>query len=143
MVAAAMTSEALLDVRGVVKHFGRVQALNGVDLEVHPGAVVALLGDNGAGKSTLVKIVAGVHQPDAGEIRFDGRRVHIGSPKDASAPGIETVYQDLGLCDNLSVVQNLFLRRGRRIAIMHPKRNAPGEGGGAIAGRPLPRRGTE
>src|SRR5262249_59663115 len=76
--------------------------------------IVALLGDNGAGKSTLVKIIAGVHQPDAGEIRFDGRPVHIASPRDASALGIETVYQDLALCDNLSVVQNLFLGRERR-----------------------------
>jgi D-xylose transport system ATP-binding protein len=112
--APAMTSEPLLDVRGVVKHFGRVQALAGVDLEVHPGSIVALLGDNGAGKSTLVKIIAGVYQPDAGEIRFAGRRVHISSPKDASALGIETVYQDLALCDNLNVVQNLFLGRERR-----------------------------
>jgi D-xylose transport system ATP-binding protein len=113
--AAAITGEPLLDVRGVVKHFGRVQALAGVDMEVHPGSIVALLGDNGAGKSTLVKIIAGVYQPDAGEIRFAGRRVHIDSPKDASALGIETVYQDLALCDNLSVVQNLFLGRERRM----------------------------
>ena len=86
----------------------------GVDIEVHAGSVVALLGDNGAGKSTFVKIIAGVHQPDSGEIWFDRQRVNITSPKVASSLGIETVYQDLALCDNLSVVQNLFLGRERR-----------------------------
>jgi simple sugar transport system ATP-binding protein len=106
-----MTGEPLLDVRGVVKHFGRVQALAGVDMEVHPGSIVALLGDNGAGKSTLVKIIAGVYQPDAGEIRFAGRRVHIASPKDASALGIETVYQDLALIGDLSIYHNMFMGR--------------------------------
>ena len=86
----------------------------GVDIEVHAGSVVALLGDNGAGKSTFVKIIAGVHQPDSGEIWFDRQRVNITSPKVASSLGIETVYQDLALCDNLSVVRNLFLGRERR-----------------------------
>lgn len=105
----------LLDVRGVTKRFGSVQALRGVDLRVHAAEVVALLGDNGAGKSTLIKTISGVHQPDAGEIRFLGEAVHIASPRAASALGIETVYQDLALCDNLTVVQNLFLGRERRL----------------------------
>jgi D-xylose transport system ATP-binding protein len=104
----------LLEVRGIAKRFGRVQALNGVDFHVDAASVVALLGDNGAGKSTLVKTIAGVHPPDAGEIWFDGRRVSIPSPRAASELGIETVYQDLALCDNLNVVQNLFLGRERR-----------------------------
>ena len=92
-----------------------MQALNGVDLRVHAGSVLALVGDNGAGKSTLIKIIAGVHQADSGEILFDGAPVDIGSPRDASAAGIETVYQDLALCDNLNVIQNLFLGRERRL----------------------------
>ena len=104
----------LLDVRGVSKRFGRVHALTGVDFQVHAGSIVGLLGDNGAGKSTLVKIIAGVHPPDDGEIWFDGREVTVSSPRAASELGIETVYQDLALCDNLNVVQNLFLGRERR-----------------------------
>jgi D-xylose transport system ATP-binding protein len=108
-------AEPLLDVRGVAKRFGSVEALRGVDLQVRAGEVVALLGDNGAGKSTLVKAIAGVNPPDAGEIRFAGRPVSIPSPKAASALGIATVYQDLALCDNLTVVENLFLGRERRL----------------------------
>jgi D-xylose transport system ATP-binding protein len=105
---------AILEVRGLTKRFGRVQALNGVDFEAHAGSVVALLGDNGAGKSTLIKTIAGVYQPDGGEIWFDGRKVSVPSPRAASDLGIETVYQDLALCDNLNVIQNLFLGRERR-----------------------------
>lgn len=100
-----------LELRGVVKTFGAVRALRGVDFEVYPGEVVGLVGDNGAGKSTLVKTMAGVHQPDEGQILMDGQPVTITSPSDATNLGIETVYQDLALCDNLDVVANLFLGR--------------------------------
>ena len=109
------TATLLLETKSLFKSFGSVQALNGVDLRVHAGSVLALLGDNGAGKSTLVKIIAGVHQADSGEIWKDGSRIRISSPRDASAAGIETVYQDLALCDNLNVIQNLFLGRERRL----------------------------
>jgi D-xylose transport system ATP-binding protein len=104
----------LLQLRGISKSFGSVQALTDVDLEVRGGEVMALVGDNGAGKSTLVKCVAGIHAPDSGEILFDGKPVHISSPKEASKLGIEVVYQDLALCDNLDVVQNMFLGREER-----------------------------
>jgi ABC-type sugar transport system ATPase subunit len=105
------TDTALLRLRGISKAFGAVQALTDIDLDVNAGEVVALLGDNGAGKSTLVKILAGVYQADSGTITFEGRNVNIGSPADARALGIATVYQDLALCDNLDVVANLFLGR--------------------------------
>jgi D-xylose transport system ATP-binding protein len=101
----------ILELNGVSKHFGAVRALTEVDFEVHPAEVVALAGDNGAGKSTLVKIVAGTHPPDAGVIRFDGEVVRIHSPRHATQLGIQTVYQDLALCDNLDVVANMFLGR--------------------------------
>jgi D-xylose transport system ATP-binding protein len=105
-----MSSDApLLEVDGVSKRFGPVQALDRVDFEVHAGEVVGLVGDNGAGKSTLVKAIAGIHAPDAGTLRFDGRQVSVSRPQDATALGIATVYQDLALCDNLDVVANLFL----------------------------------
>jgi D-xylose transport system ATP-binding protein len=103
----------ILELRGVSKHFGAVQALTEVDFEVLPGEVVALVGDNGAGKSTLVKAIAGTHQPDSGSIWFEGKEVKIHSPSDATRLGIETVYQDLALCDNLDVVANMFLGRER------------------------------
>jgi D-xylose transport system ATP-binding protein len=98
----------------VSKSFGPVQALSEVSFEVHPGEVVALVGDNGAGKSTLVKTIAGIHEPDAGTISFEGQPVHITAPSDAVSLGIATVYQDLALCDNLDVVENLFLGREER-----------------------------
>ncbi|HEX9993159.1 MAG TPA: ATP-binding cassette domain-containing protein [Acidimicrobiales bacterium] len=104
----------LLELRGVSKRFGAVQALTDVDFEVDAGEVVALVGDNGAGKSTLVKAIAGIHRIDDGEFRFEGRTVDVTGPKDAAALGIATVYQDLALCDNLDVVANLFLGRERR-----------------------------
>jgi len=104
-------SAPVLSLKGVSKSFGPVQALSDVDFEVHPGEVVALVGDNGAGKSTLVKTIAGIHTPDGGTISFEGEDVHITSPSDAVALGIATVYQDLALCDNLDVVENLFLGR--------------------------------
>jgi D-xylose transport system ATP-binding protein len=105
------TDTPVLALEGVSKSFGPVQALDGVDFEVKPGEVVALVGDNGAGKSTLVKIIAGIHPADEGQILFEGDRVHISSPNDAVTLGIATVYQDLALCDNLDVVENLFLGR--------------------------------
>ncbi|HEY2777801.1 MAG TPA: ATP-binding cassette domain-containing protein [Gaiellaceae bacterium] len=104
-------SPPLLELRNLTKSFGSVQALTDVDLEVRSGEVTALVGDNGAGKSTLIKCIAGTHSPDSGEILFEGRSVHIHTPKDASRLGIEVVYQDLALCDNLDVVQNVYLGR--------------------------------
>jgi D-xylose transport system ATP-binding protein len=109
-----VTDTPTLELRGISKSFGSVQALTDVDFEVRLGEVMALVGDNGAGKSTLVKCVAGIHAPDSGEILFDGKPVHVSSPKDASRLGIEVVYQDLALCDNLDVVQNMFLGREER-----------------------------
>jgi len=100
-----------LELRGVFKSFGSVEALRGVDFEVRDGEVMALVGDNGAGKSTLIKCVAGIYSIDDGEVLFDGNRVAIHGPKDAAKLGIEVVYQDLALCDNLDVVQNMFLGR--------------------------------
>jgi simple sugar transport system ATP-binding protein len=101
----------VLEARGIVKSFGKVQALRGANFEVRPGEVVALVGDNGAGKSTLVKTLAGVHQADGGEILFEGAPVTIHSPLDARALGIETVYQDLALAAELDPASNLFLGR--------------------------------
>jgi D-xylose transport system ATP-binding protein len=100
-----------LELRDVSKSFGAVQALDMVDFEVRAGEVMALVGDNGAGKSTLIKSVAGIHPFDSGEVFFDGHPVDIHGPKDAARLGIEVVYQDLALCDNLDVVQNMFLGR--------------------------------
>ena len=101
----------LLELDGVSKRFGPVQALDRVDFAVSAGEVVGLVGDNGAGKSTLVKAIAGIHAPDEGTIRFEGEEVRIKGPQDATELGIATVYQDLALCDNLDVVANLFLGR--------------------------------
>src|SRR5215470_10417412 len=100
-----------LQLKGVSKSFGAVQALTDVDFEVYAGEVVGLVGDNGAGKSTLIKIIAGVNPANAGSILIDGTPVQINSPHDATNLGIETVYQDLALCDNLDVVANLYLGR--------------------------------
>jgi D-xylose transport system ATP-binding protein len=105
------TTAPLLQIRGLSKRFGSVQALTDVEFEVRAGEVMALVGDNGAGKSTLVKNIAGIYTPDDGEILFDGQPVTIGGPKDAARLGIEVVYQDLALCDNLDVVANMFLGR--------------------------------
>jgi D-xylose transport system ATP-binding protein len=103
-----------LELRGVSKNFGSVQALQEVDFEVRDGEVMALVGDNGAGKSTLIKCVAGIYSIDGGEILFEGTEVTIHGPKDAAKLGIEVVYQDLALCDNLDVVQNMYLGREER-----------------------------
>jgi D-xylose transport system ATP-binding protein len=104
----------LLDIRDLSKTFGSVQALTDVDFEVRLGEVMALVGDNGAGKSTLIKCIAGIHGYDSGHIAFNGQEVHIHGPKDAAKLGIEVVYQDLALCDNLDVVQNMYLGREAR-----------------------------
>jgi D-xylose transport system ATP-binding protein len=101
----------VLELRGISKSFGSVEALSDVDLEVHRGEVMALVGDNGAGKSTLIKSIAGIHSVDSGQILFEGQPVSISGPKDAAKLGIEVVYQDLALCDNLDVVQNMYLGR--------------------------------
>ena len=106
-----MSDTPLLELRGVSKSFGSVQALTDVDLDVHRGEVMALVGDNGAGKSTLIKCVAGIHPMDGGEMLYDGKQVTVHGPKDAANLGIEVVYQDLALCDNLDVVQNMYLGR--------------------------------
>ncbi len=102
-------SQPILSLRGISKQFGAVQALKDIELDIHPGEVVALVGDNGAGKSTLVKVLAGVHQPTEGTIQFMGRPVTMDSPGAALELGIATVFQDLALCENLDVVANLFL----------------------------------
>lgn len=101
--------ELLLSLRGVSKNFGAVSALTDIELDIHAGEVVALVGDNGAGKSTLVKVLAGVHQPTSGSISFQGRPVSLSSPSAALELGIATVFQDLALCENLDVVANIFL----------------------------------
>jgi D-xylose transport system ATP-binding protein len=101
----------LLECKGIEKRFGAVEVLKGVDFSVHSGEVMALVGDNGAGKSTLIKCIAGIHPIDGGEVWFGGEKVNIHGPKDAAALGIEVVYQDLALADNLDVVQNMFLGR--------------------------------
>src|SRR5215211_5247878 len=106
-----MTDTPLLELRGVSKHFGAVIALHEVDFKVYPGCVTALVGDNGAGKSTLIKSIAGIYPIDGGEILFEGKPVTVSGPREAAALGIEVVYQDLALADNLDVVQNMFLGR--------------------------------
>ena len=107
-----------LELRGINKTFGAVRALVDVDFDIYAGEVVGLVGDNGAGKSTLVKTIAGAYQPDSGEIFIEGQQVHLTTPQEATRLGIETVYQDLALCDNLDVVKNMFLgREERRIII--------------------------
>ena len=101
----------LLELRGITKRFGAVQALTDVNLKVYPAEVMALVGDNGAGKSTLIKTIAGINLPDKGEILFEGNPVHFTGPRDPAALGISTVYQDLALADNLDVVANLYMGR--------------------------------
>ncbi|MGI8591910.1 MAG: ATP-binding cassette domain-containing protein [Nakamurella sp.] len=104
-------TEPILQLRGVNKSFGAVQVLHDVNLSLFPGQVTALVGDNGAGKSTLVKCVAGIHPIDSGDYLFEGRAVSVSGPRAAADLGIEIVYQDLALCDNLDIVQNMFLGR--------------------------------
>ncbi len=107
--AKTPTGELLLSLRGISKNFGAVSALTDIELDVHAGEVVALVGDNGAGKSTLVKVLAGVHQPTSGNISYRGKPVSLSSPAAALELGIATVFQDLALCENLDVVANIFL----------------------------------
>ncbi len=107
-------TEPLLELRGVNKSFGAVQVLHDVNFKVYPGQVTALVGDNGAGKSTLVKTTAGIYRADSGQFFFEGKPVTIHGPKDAAHLGIEVVYQDLALCDNLDIVENMFLGRETR-----------------------------
>src|SRR3954447_8977507 len=104
-------TQPLLELRGVNKSFGVVHVLHDVDFAVYPGQVTALVGDNGAGKSTLVKIIAGIYGRDTGEYSFDGKHVEVHGPRDVAALGVEVVYQDLALCDNLDITQNMFLGR--------------------------------
>jgi D-xylose transport system ATP-binding protein len=108
-VTTASAEHPLLELKGVTKRFGAVEALTDVDFEVYAGEVVALVGDNGAGKSTLIKAIAGIQPGDEYEGRWDGESVNLNTPQDATRLGIATVYQDLALCDNLDVVSNLFL----------------------------------
>jgi len=109
-----MTATPILELRGIDKSFGAVQVLHDVAFSAHPGEVTALVGDNGAGKSTLVKCIGGIHPFDAGEYLFEGRPVQVHGPREAAELGVEIVYQDLALCDNLDVVQNMFLGREKR-----------------------------
>ncbi|MBV9594646.1 MAG: sugar ABC transporter ATP-binding protein, partial [Actinobacteria bacterium] len=108
-----MSDQPILQLRGVNKSFGPVHVLHNVDFEARAGEVTALVGDNGAGKSTMVKCIGGTYTIDSGEYRYDGKPVAVHSPRDSAALGIEIVYQDLALCDNLDIVQNMFLGRER------------------------------
>src|SRR5690606_16004424 len=110
----AENGDPVLRLTGLNKSFGAVHVLHDVDFTVRRGEVMALVGDNGAGKSTLIKCIAGIHPADDGEVLFDGERVHLHGPRDAARLGIEVVYQDLALADNLDVVQNMFLGREER-----------------------------
>lgn len=105
----ASTAKNLLSLRGISKHFGAVQALQHVDLDIPAGQVTALIGDNGAGKSTLIKAISGIYAPSSGQMFWKGKEVHIHTPRAATDLGIATVYQDLALCDNLDIVQNMYL----------------------------------
>jgi D-xylose transport system ATP-binding protein len=107
--ANAVPSDALLSLRGISKSFGPVQAIQNINLDIPAGKVTAIIGDNGAGKSTLIKTISGIWAPSSGHIYWHGKEVHIHSPRDASELGIATVYQDLALCDNLDIVENLYL----------------------------------
>jgi D-xylose transport system ATP-binding protein len=107
--AGAQSGDPLLSLRGITKTFGPVRALTDVDLDIPYGKVTALIGDNGAGKSSLIKTVSGLWGPDGGKILWEGKEVHFHTPKDAEALGITTIYQDLALCENLDIVQNMFL----------------------------------
>src|SRR5919199_2700933 len=113
-----MADNPILQLRGVNKSFGPVHVLRDVDFAAYPGQVTALVGDNGAGKSTLIKCIGGIYPIDSGEFLFEGKPVTVHGPRDASALGIEIVYQDLALCDNLDVVQNMFLGREKTRGIV-------------------------
>ena len=106
--------QPILEARGIAKRYGQVVALDGVDFELYPDEIVAVIGDNGAGKSTLIKALSGALQPDEGEIRLDGKRVRFRTPGDARSAGIETVYQDLAVAPSLDIASNIFLGREAR-----------------------------
>ena len=110
-------STPLLSLRGINKSFGPVQVLRSVDFQAYAGKVTALVGDNGAGKSTLIKCIAGIYIPDSGEFEFEGKKITITGPRDATEIGIEVVYQDLALCDNLDIVHNMFLGREKKSGV--------------------------
>jgi ABC-type sugar transport system ATPase subunit len=110
---SASSGAPLLELRGITKRFGPVQALTRINFEVPPSQITALAGDNGAGKSVTIKTIAGLWAPDEGEILWEGQPVHFHGPRDAEAIGITTIYQDLALCDNLDIVQNMFLGHER------------------------------
>jgi D-xylose transport system ATP-binding protein len=109
-----MDQAPILSLRDIQKSFGPVHVLKGVNFDAYPGQVTALVGDNGAGKSTLIKCIAGIYNIDQGDYLFDGNRVEVHGPRDATALGIEIVYQDLALCDNLDIVHNMFLGREKK-----------------------------
>ncbi len=113
-----MSTEPILQLRKINKSFGPVDVLHDVDLDLHPGEVTALVGDNGAGKTTVVKCIGGSYNIDSGDVLFEGKQVHVHSPRDSAALGIEIVYQDLALCDNLDIVQNMFLGRERHKGVL-------------------------
>jgi len=127
--ASAAASSPILELRGVSKKFGHVQALLDADFALLHGEIMALVGDNGAGKSTLIKVIAGAHQPDAGEVRIDGHAVQLPNPRAATALGIATVYQDLALVDQRSIAANLFLGREptRGLTVDHRRMAAEAE----------------
>jgi D-xylose transport system ATP-binding protein len=110
-------SSPLLSLKGINKSFGPVHVLKDVHLDIYPGQVTALVGDNGAGKSTLIKCIAGIYTPESGEVIFEGNKVTIDGPRAATSLGIEIVYQDLALCDNLDIVHNMFLGREEKTGI--------------------------
>jgi D-xylose transport system ATP-binding protein len=113
-----VADQPILELRDINKSFGPVDVLKKVNFSAYPGEVTALVGDNGAGKSTLVKCISGTYTIDSGEYLFEGKPVHVHSPRDSSALGIEIVYQDLALCDNLDIVQNMFLGRERHRSLV-------------------------
>ena len=134
--AASDGDQVLLRLVDIGKSFGPVRVLNHITLDIPVGQVTAVVGDNGAGKSTLIKTISGIYQPDGGEIRWQGRQVHLHTPKDASDLGIATVYQDLALADNLDIVQNMFLGR-EPVKHFAAGRDRHGENRQADAGRPV------
>ncbi len=114
MTTTTTDAAPILQVKDMYKHFGGLVAVNHVNLEIYPGEVVGLLGDNGAGKSTLIKLISGVYHPDGGSLILDGKEITFASPLDARRQGIETIYQDLALCENLDAGANIFLGREAR-----------------------------
>jgi ABC-type sugar transport system ATPase subunit len=129
----ATDAEPLLRLQRVSKNFGPVQALVDVDFDIRAGEVTALVGDNGAGKSVLIKCIAGIHSPDHGQLLWEGRPVRIRTPRDAALLGIDTVYQDLALCNNLDIVQNMYLGRERMHGMVMDEEAMETEAGKTLA----------